>query len=59
VALSLSGGIVDHLWPNAHGVGSVVAHVVVRVVLSSAIAAVLGVVVVILASAVRDRKLRP
>jgi len=59
VALSLSGRIVDHLWPNADGVGYVLTHIVVRMVLSSAIGAVLGVVVVMLAGAVRGRRLQP
>ena len=59
VALSLSGGIVDHLWPKAHGIGYVITHLVVRVVLSSAIAAVLAVAVVMLASVVQARRLRP
>lgn len=59
VALSLSGGIVDHLWPKAHGIGYVITHLVVRVLLSSAIAAVLAVAVVMLASVVQARRLRP
>jgi hypothetical protein len=59
VALSLSGGIVGHLWPKAHGVGYVVTHVAVRVVLSGAIGAVLVVLVVMLAGVVRGSRLRP
>jgi hypothetical protein len=59
VGLWLSGGIVGHLWPKAHGVGYVVTHVVVRVVLGGAIGAVLAVVVVMLAGVVRGRRLRP
>jgi hypothetical protein len=54
VAMSLSGGIVGHLWPKAHGVGCVVTHVVVRVVLISAIGTVL-VVSLVLADVVRGR----
>jgi hypothetical protein len=59
VALSLSGGIVGHLWPKAHGIGYVVTHVVVRVILIGAIGAVLVVVVAMLAAVVRGRRLRP
>jgi len=29
MALSLSEGIVSHLWPRAHGVGYVITHIVV------------------------------
>jgi len=46
-ALSLSGGIVGHLWPKAHGIGYVVTHVVVRGILIGAVGAVLVVVVAI------------
>jgi hypothetical protein len=59
VALSLSGGIVSHLWPKAHGVEYVVTHVVVRVVLTGPIGAVLVVVFVMLEGALRGRRLRP
>jgi hypothetical protein len=47
-SLQLSGAIVGHFWPKAHGVGYVVTHVVVGGVLGGAIGAVLVVVVVIL-----------
>ena len=57
-ALSLSGGIVGHLWPKAHGIGYVVTHVVVRGILIGAVGAVL-VVVAMLAAVVRGRRLRP
>ena len=53
-ALSLSEGIVSHLWPRAHGAGYVMTHVVVAGVLGGAIAFLL-VAVVILAGGVRDR----
>jgi hypothetical protein len=56
-ALSLSEGIVSHLWPMAHGAGYVMTHVVVAGVLGGAIAFLL-VAVVILAGAVRDRSLK-
>jgi hypothetical protein len=59
VALSLSGGIVGHLWPKAHGIGYVVTHVVVRGILIGAVGAVLVVVVAMLAAVVRGRRLRP
>lgn len=59
VALQLSGGIVGHFWPKAHGVGYVATHVVVGGVLGGAIGAVLVVVAVILAGIVRDRRLQP
>jgi len=55
--LSLSEGIVSHLWPRAHGAGYVMTHVVVAGVLGGAIAFLL-VAVVILAGAVRDRSVR-
>jgi hypothetical protein len=58
VAMQLSGGIVGHLWPKAHGVGYVVTHVAVGGLLSGAIGA-LVVVAVILAGIVRDRRLQP
>jgi hypothetical protein len=56
--MQLSGGIVGHLWPKAHGVGYVVTHVAVGGLLSGAIGA-LAVVAVILAGIVRDRRLQP
>jgi hypothetical protein len=59
VALQLSGAIVGHFWPKAHGVGYVVTHVVVGGVLGGAIAAVLVVAAVILAGIGRDRGLQP
>jgi hypothetical protein len=55
--LSLSEGIVSHLWPRAHDAGYVMTHVVVAGVLGGAIAFLL-VAVVILAGAVRDRSLK-
>lgn len=55
--LSLSEGMVSHLWPKAHGAGYVVTHVVAGGVLSGVIAALLVAVVVILAGAVRDAAL--
>ena len=54
VGLSLSEGIVNHLWPRARGAGYVMTHVVVAGVLGGAIAFLL-VAVVILAGGVRDR----
>jgi hypothetical protein len=50
--------MVSHLWPKAHGAGSVITHVVAGAVLGGVIAALLVAVVVILAGAVRDRSLR-
>jgi hypothetical protein len=58
VGLSLSEGMVSHLWPKARGTGYVITHVVVGAVLGGAIAALLVAVVVILAGAVRDRSLK-
>ena len=52
--LSLSEGIVGHLWPRAQGAGYVITLVVVGAVLGGAIAFLL-VAVIILACAVRDR----
>jgi uncharacterized protein (DUF2062 family) len=58
--LQLSGAIVDHLWPRAHGVGYVVTHLVVGGVLAGAIGAVVVVAAsVTLASVVRGRRLQP
>ena len=59
VGLSLSEGLVSHLWPTARGAGYVIiTHVVVGGVLGGAIAASLVAVVVILSGAVRDRSLK-
>jgi hypothetical protein len=57
--LQLTGAIVDHLWPKAHGVGYVVTHVVVVGVLAGAIGAVVVAASVTLASVVRGRRLQP
>ena len=57
VGLSLSEGMVSHLWPRARGAGYVITHVVAGGVLGGAIAALLVAVVVILTGAVRDRSL--
>jgi hypothetical protein len=57
--LQLSGAIVDHLWPRAHGVGYVVTHLVVGGVLAGAIGAVVVAASVTLASVVRGRRLQP
>jgi uncharacterized membrane protein len=56
--LSLSEGIVSHLWPRAHGVGFVITHIVVGAVLAGVIGVLLVAVAVILAGAVTDRNLR-
>jgi hypothetical protein len=58
VGLSLSEGMVSHLWPKAHGAGYMITHVVAGAVLGGVIAALLVAVVVILATAVRDRSLK-
>ena len=49
--LSLSEGIVSHLWPKAHDVGYVLTHVVAGAVLGGAIAVLLVAVALILAGA--------
>jgi polyferredoxin len=48
LAVSLSGGIADQIWPKAHGFGYAVTYIVVRGVLGGAI----GVVLIAIASAI-------
>lgn len=59
-AVQLSGGIVGHFWPKAHGAEYVLTRLVAAGVLGGAIGAVLVAAAVILAGAVRGRrKLQP
>ncbi|MBO0834523.1 MAG: hypothetical protein J2P28_03260 [Actinobacteria bacterium] len=55
-ALWLSGSMVDHFWPKAHGAGYVVTHILAGGVLVGAIGAVLLVLVVILAGVGGNRR---
>jgi hypothetical protein len=59
LAFPLSGWMTGRFWPDAHGAGYFVTHIVVRALLTGAIGAVLVAVLVTLAGIGRDRRLQP
>lgn len=56
--MSLSEGIVSHLWPTTHGAGYIITRIVVVAVLAGVIGVLLVAVAVILAGAVTGRSLK-